>query len=312
VTAAAAQMALVSCDDVLRPPVRDPDLAPLQRALEAAGAGVSILSWTSAQDWSRFDAAVLRSTWDYTQQLERFLDWAYSTALVTRLRNPFELVRWNTDKHYLLDLERGGVPVIPTAFVDRGDDVLEALSAFPRAPEMVIKPVVGAGSRGVLRFDAAGRWGAAAHVAAIHASGRGAMVQPYLGHVDAHGETALIYCGGEFSHAVRKGPTLRPPGAPGEDPFGAHDAHDAHDVATRSAEDDERAVAEAAMTVVSGLADAAGDMTTPPYARVDVVRDDDGRARVLEVELVEPSLFLDTAPGAAERCAAALLDSLGG
>ena len=298
-----ARVALVSCDAVLQDGVADRDLAPLRRALEDRGATVSLVSWTSAQDWSAFDVAMVRSTWDYTGQLERFLDWAWSTALVTRLRNPLEVLRWNTDKGYLADLERRNVPVVPTVFVGRGGDVVEALSAFPRSAELVVKPAVGAGSRGALRFDASGRWQAAAHLAGITSSGRAAMVQPYLPGVDVDGETAMVHFGGVFSHALRKGPLLPPGGVPVE-------GRTAQQISAREAEDDELVVAQAALAAAARSLD-----VTPadlPYARVDVVRDDRGQVRVLELELVEPSLFLDAAPGSAERCAATLLAPLGG
>ena len=299
---ASARIALVTCDAVLQGGLTDDDLPLLRQALEARGAEVSLVSWTSAQDWSAFDVALVRSTWDYTGQLERFLDWAWSTTLVTRLRNPLEVLRWNTHKGYLADLEQRNVPVVPTVFVGRGGDVVEALSAFPRSRELVVKPAVGAGSRGALRFDASGRWQAAAHLAGITSTGRPAMVQPYLRGVDADGETALVHFGGVFSHALRKGPLLPPGGVP-------VDALTARQVSARDPADDELAVARAAIAAAARSLDLLP--AELPYARVDVVRDDSGRARVLELELVEPALFLDVAPGSAERCAATLLAPLG-
>ena len=306
----ARHVALVSSDKVLIADAsgpRDDDLPLLEAALQQAGATVTICSWTAVEDWSRFDAAVLRSTWDYTEQLDRFLLWAADTAEVTRLRNPLPVVRWNIDKRYLGDLQRHGVPVIPTFFVERGQDPVEALSAWPRAAEVVVKPTVGAGSRGARRFtmaDPEQRWQAAGHVAALHGTGRGVMVQPYLPSVDARGETALVFSGGTLVHAVRKGPLLPADGAAGGSVL------DSGDLGLRTADDDERAVAEAALDAVSRCTDGASDGRAMPYARVDVVRDEEGRTRVLELELVEPSLFLSTSPASAAHVAAAILASL--
>jgi len=276
----------------------DEDLPPLQDALAAAGAEVAIVDWDdAAADWSRHDLAVLRSTWDYAERRAEFLAWAERAAAATRLLNPFEVLRWNTDKHYLADLERAGVAIVPSRFVEPGDDAARALEDFlagSDAAEFVAKPAVGAGSRDAQRHGRDGLAGARAHVARLLDAGRSVLLQPYLERVDAHGETALIHFDGVFSHAIRKGPLLRRGDAPTDALFAAED------ITPRVADEAERALALAALRAIPHPQPLA-------YARVDLIRDADGAPRLLELELAEPSLFFAHAPGSARRFAEVLL-----
>ena len=132
----------------------DEDLAPLEAATRAAGASPSIVEWDDAAiDWSVFDLVVLRSTWDYSQRLPEFLRWIDRASPLTTLVNPREVVRWNTDKHYLAQLAKAGVPVVPSTFVEPGEDAGRALDAFlaNASDEFVVKPSIGAGSRDAQR-----------------------------------------------------------------------------------------------------------------------------------------------------------------
>src|SRR5206468_1912891 len=138
--------------------------------------------------------------WDYTLRRPAFLDWVRALPDV---RNTAETVLWNSDKLYLCELERAGVPITPTTAFAPGEQPV-----FPTDTEFVVKPSVGAGSRGAGRFlpDAAAQ--ASEHAATLHAAGRTVLVQPYLSGVDEAGETTLLYFAGAFSHAIRKGPML--------------------------------------------------------------------------------------------------------
>jgi glutathione synthase/RimK-type ligase-like ATP-grasp enzyme len=270
----------------------DEDLAPLRDALEAAGAEVAIVAWDDPTvGWSRFDAALLRSTWDYTERLDEFLGWCGRVSSATRLLNPAALVRWNTDKHYLADLERADVPVIPSHFIAPG----EAADGFPAHAEFVVKPCVGAGSRDTQRYTADHRASAVTHVQRLLAQGRHVLVQPYLAQVDSAGETALIFFRGLFSHAIRKGPLLQPNGAATSALF-APEA-----ITPREPSAAEIEVAHRALAAIPGGA--------PLYARVDLLPGEDG-PRLLELELTEPSLFFDHAPGSAQRFAAAIVETV--
>src|SRR5690606_21518514 len=127
------------------------DLAPLEMALRAQGAEVYIVDWDeSAAPWKEFDLAVLRSCWDYTERIVEFLVWAERISHLTRLLNAFEVVRWNTDKHYLSELAHAGIAIVPSRFIEPGDDGADALRAFLEnhaEAELVVKPAIGAGSR---------------------------------------------------------------------------------------------------------------------------------------------------------------------
>lgn len=231
-----------------------------------------------------FDLVVVRSTWDYVPQRERFLAWADGCA---RLRNPASILRWNTDKRYLHALAAAGVPVVPTRFVAPGE------AYEPPGVEHVVKPTVSAGTRDTARFGA-GAPASCAHVAALHRQGRTAMVQPYVASVDARGETALVYFGGELSHVLHK-PALLPRGAAAIAGLGSRSL-----VRPHAASADERAVAERVLDAVPG------GRAALTYARVDLVAGDDGAPMLLELEATEPCLYLALDDGAADRFAAAI------
>src|SRR5690606_1186308 len=184
----------------------DEDLAPLQAACAAIGLQAEPLAWDDPTvSWGRFDAVLLRSTWNYIECLPAFLAWCERIELTGRLWNPPEVLRWNTDKRYLADLAARGVPVVESHFLAPGD----APDGFPDLAEFVVKPCVGAGSRDARRFLRADRDAAVAHARSLLEAGRHVLVQPYLAEVDQHGETALMFFDGQFSHAIRKGPLLR-------------------------------------------------------------------------------------------------------
>lgn len=270
-------------------PDGDDDAAALLDALRVVGVAARFEVWTDRSvDWS-YGLTVLRSTWDYTLRREAFREWIGSVPV---LHNPAEVVAWNSDKVYLRDLATVGVPITPTSVVPPG-----CVPDFPDA-EFVVKPSVGAGSRGAGRFAAGAVDRARAHTAVLHEAGRTVLVQPYLGDVDAHGETALIYLDGEFSHAIRKGPMLT-----------EHTAHDiaessglflAENISARSPSAAELAVGARAMAAVRSRFGA-----PLLYARVDLLPSADGPV-VVELELTEPTLYLGYAPGSADRFAAAI------
>ena len=276
----------------------DDDLPPLQDALRNAGADIDVVDWDDATaDWSRFDLALLRSTWDYTERVEEFLDWAQRAAAQTQLLNPLGVVRWNTDKHYLHDLESAGIATVPSVFIEPDDDVQACLDDFLRrhaSAEFVVKPAIGAGSRDAQRYARGQRDAALAHVRRLLADRRSALLQPYLDRVDEHGETALIYFGGEFSHAIRKGPLLKPNEGPTRALFAAEHI-------TGRAPD-------AAELHLAGRTLAAIPFARPlTYARVDLIHDAQHAPCVLELELTEPSLFFAHSAGSAERFVRAVL-----
>lgn len=271
---------------------RDEDLAPLQAALQAAGASAEVLAWDDPTvSWSRFDAVLLRSTWDYAERRGAFLDWCAHVHAASRLINPPDVVAWNTDKHYLAALAAAGVPVVASTFLEPGDDA----GSLPEHAEFVVKPAVGAGARDARRHRAERRGDACAHAAQLLAAGRSVLVQPYLEQVDTAGESALVFIEGRFSHAIRKGPLLACDGAATDALFAAE---------TIEAREAAPAELEAARKAL-----AAQPFGRLLYARVDLLPSPAGPL-LLELELTEPSLFFAHAPHAAERLAAALLARL--
>jgi hypothetical protein len=268
----------------------DDDLPPLLAALEGAGIAHALLDWDDpAADWGAHDLLVVRSVWDYVHRRREFLAWADAAGAAAPLANPAPVLAWSSDKRYLADLAAAGVPVAPTAFAAPGEAM-----AWPSRGEVVVKPAVSAGSIDTERYPAPRRAEAEDHVARLHADGRVAMAQPYLARVDAAGETAMVFLDGRFSHAVRKGPMLRDEREVVGGLFLKEEIGPAAPTAA------EVAVARAAMASVPG----GGEHLL--YARVDLIPGDDGAPVVIELELLEPSLFLAHVPGTAERLVAAI------
>ncbi len=266
----------------------DEDMPPL---LEAFGGEAEAASWDDpAVDWSRYRAALIRSTWGYAACLPDFLAWAERTARVTKLLNPFPVLRWNTDKHYLADFQRAGLSVVPTRFLEPGGRVELGFEG-----DLVVKPVVGAGSIDTARYGRGDRAAAEAHAARLLKAGRSVMVQPYLAHIDEAGESALIHIGGRYSHTIRKGPLLKP------------DAELVGGLFLK--EDIRRREPSAAELELAGRVMAAAPSGLL-YARVDLAPGPDGKPMLLEFEAAEPSLFFTYEPAAAGRLAKAVRDYL--
>ena len=262
----------------------------LHTALLRRGATLSMPAWTDPTvDWARFDAVLLRTTWDYAHQRERFVQWADRVATVTRLHNPAAVVRWNTDKRYLRELGRRGVPTLPSVWFEPGEraDVAAILRerGWSRA---FLKPVFGQTARETLRFDASTAASGQHHLDRMLRT-EPMILQPYVATVEDAGEVSAVVIDGEVTHAVVKRPV------PGD--YRVQDDHGGTDAPAELAADELAAV---------GAVLAALDTPSLLYARVDLLRHE-GRAAVIEVEAVEPSLFFRHGRHAADRLADALL-----
>lgn len=275
------RVALVTCE---KPPERDPDQELLLDALLRRGVRAEMRAWDVEAPWDELDLAVLRSTWNYYRAVDRFLAWAERAASATTLLNPLPVVRWNAHKGYLRELERRGVPIVPTEWIGAGGGTVRAAMAALGAGTVVLKPAVSAASFETLKVDAANLEQAEAHARQI-ARRCEAMVQPYVASVEGYGERSLVCIDSVLEHAVRKSPRFG----------GGHEqvSEEALPIA-----DDERALAERALGTISEAL---------LYARIDVVRDEAGKPRVMELELIEPSLFLRQHPPALERFADAIV-----
>lgn len=244
-----------------------------------------MVAWEDgAQDYGNFELCVIRSTWNYIRRRDDFLGWAESAARLTRLKNSWETVRWNTDKSYLKDLAKRGINIVPTAFVARGSEQpLAAIAAERGWTDVVVKPRVGAASFLTRRFGPA-RLQEGGRFLRRLAARRDALVQPYVASVENMGESCLVWIGGEITHAVRKSPRF---------------SGDREETVLVSAiAPDEKAFA---LKIIEPYAPGL------LYARVDLARDEKGECQLMELELVEPSLFLRLYPPALKRFVQACL-----
>jgi glutathione synthase/RimK-type ligase-like ATP-grasp enzyme len=278
-------MTLVALATAAELDLPDDETALVAHALQRRGIEAVIEAWDGGFEWRSADLVVVRSTWDYVHRLDEFLSWIAHVDEVTQLVNPAGVLQWNVHKRYLTELAAAGVPVVPTAIVERGGDIPELASLVADATELVVKPAVSASAYGTARGHVTNP-ALAEHLRRL-VSTDDALVQPLVPSVLTDGEMSLIYLGGELSHAVRKvakagdyrvqhehGGTVQP-----------------HTPATSEIE-----VAEATLAAIPRPC---------TYARVDVVSGIDGPL-LMEVELIEPQLFLDQSPGSADRFAAVL------
>ena len=253
---------------------RDEDEPELVDALESAGCKVDIVDWDNRDiNWSHFDRVVLRSAWDYPERLTEFLTWLDHVAAVSNVVNSPAIVRWNLDKNYLSELAEANISITPTVFVQPN-----SAATFPDG-EFVVKPAVGAGSRDAASYSGDQHEIANIHITRLHAIGQTVLIQPLLKSVAQDGEWPLVFFDGKFSHAANKRVTL--PRAGIVDDLFAAETNTAHIATVPQIE-----IAQAAIDLVSTK------FGHPTYGRVDLVRDDQDNFCVLELELIEPSLFL--------------------
>jgi glutathione synthase/RimK-type ligase-like ATP-grasp enzyme len=272
---------------------RDPeggiDLA-LHVALEARGIDFDRPLWSDPTvDWSTYDLAVVRTPWDYTEDRAGFLAWAERAARQVPLENPPDVLRWNTHKSYLIELEERGVPVVPTAWLGKSDVVdLSELCEARGWSEIVIKPTVAAGSDGLLLAGPgpADRHAAQEHLAALLAVGD-AMVQPFRSRI-SEGELSLVAVEGKVTHAIRKTPAEGDHRVQGR--FGGRYAPE-----VPSGE---------AVALAEWILESVGAPLL--FARVDLVLADDGTLELGELEATEPDLYLEHS----ERGTEALVDAI--
>jgi glutathione synthase/RimK-type ligase-like ATP-grasp enzyme len=264
----------------------------LRHALAELGVAASTEVWTDPTvPWPSFDLIVANGAWDHIHHTAAFLVWVDAVARQTAVVNRPEVLRWSIDKRYLAALAAAGVPTVPTTWVSPGG----AVPPFP-VGEFVVKPTISGGGFETARYQPAEGAAARAHIDRLLAAGRSVMLQPYQRAVDTEGETGLVFLGGTFSHAIGKGPLLRP-GAGVQTHLYAQEQINAVTPTGRQL-----------ATARSALGAAEGRVGPITYARVDLITLADGDPAVLELELLDPALFLETAPAAANRFARVLRD----
>jgi glutathione synthase/RimK-type ligase-like ATP-grasp enzyme len=266
---------------------------------ELADRGVKA-RWVAWDDpdvaWDEAGLVAVRSAWDYEHRRAEFLSWAASVDTRTRLLNGARVFDWNTDKFYLLGLIEAGLPVVPTVSADDEAQLVAAIAAHPQA---VVKPRVGASGRGVVVFDGAD--GAGADVDRVDVSRLAAgpwIVQPLVRSVRTHGETSVFVLGGEVVSQVRK--------VPGAGEIRVHEQYGGRSVAV--------AITGEAAALAAEVVHAAEELldATLDYARVDLMRLDDGSWVLGELEATEPGLYLDVVPENAAAFAATVASLLRG
>jgi glutathione synthase/RimK-type ligase-like ATP-grasp enzyme len=277
------------CDVTLVTYENYPDLAPddqiFRDVLVRRGANVRCAIWSDpAVDWSASPLAVIRATWDYPQRYPEFWKWLAHVETRTHLINDPQTVRWNSHKRYLADLERSGSRIVPTIFVEAalGFELADAC-ARRGWDDVVIKPCVGGSSYGARRMRGNEiATNGVHHLNSLLEFGE-AMVQPFLHETETIGELACIFIDGTFSHAVRKAP------------FNSSTVTTSERIYDLT-EDDRGFVSD----IVEGLE------RPPAYARVDIVPTASGTV-LMELELIEPTLYLGLQPAAAEHLADCVL-----
>ena len=291
--ASAMHIALATCSNL---PDWEVDDRPLHEALRGRDVEFSQPSWDDAAfDWSQCDVCLIRTTWDYQDNLSAFLEWIERVDQQTLLLNPAKIIQWNSHKSYLRALQSSGVPTVETEWLMTGADVdVKSILEKRNWQRAFIKPAIGATARETLRFDndAAGIASANDHIARLLPH-EDLMMQPYLENVETFGEVSAIFIDGQFSHGVRKIPVAGDYRV--QDDFGASDEPYTFPVK-------ELAVAQHAI-----------DQTGEPllYGRCDFLRDDAGDLRLTEMELIEPSLFFRHDSAAAKRLADAICERIG-
>jgi len=263
--------------------VADDDLAI--SPLEELGWKVETVSWRDASvDWNDFEIVVIRTPWDYQRSPDEFLSVLEKIdSSSARLENPLDVVKWNLDKRYLRDLESRGLPIVPTIWDGVYDQrVFYRWMADLGCDELIIKPTVSATAEHTYRlgeFDPS---------LVETFSTRPFMVQPFLENIVTEGEYSLFYFNGEYSHTILKSPKT--------DDFRVQEEHGGLIIAVEPT------------PKLSNAGRKAFEMIKPPplYARVDLVRDDENEFALIELELIEPALYLRMDADAPARFAAAI------
>lgn len=279
----------------------DYDMPLLIEACKKAGLEAEVVRWDDKeQQWKNFRSVILRSPWSYVERLDDFISWSEKVSETTELYNPLPVIKWGLNKNYLLDLQDAGVSIVPTVVIRAGErnvntQVRDFIKEQNRAEEIVIKPVVGAYSRGVRRFRVADTESVTAYIHEQHSQGSDVLLQPYLTSIDVSGETDLVFFNGIYSHAIRKSALLQQDGTVRE-PLQEFRQE-------RQPTEAELALAGSAVRAVEEIFRLEKPLL---YARIDLILDENGRPVVLELEICEPSLNLPFSSGSAERFAEAI------
>ena len=281
----AAEVALVTCADER---YQEPEVHVAADALRAAGVSTDVVSWDEDRDWGAYGLVVVRTPWDYFDRVNDFLDWAARVERESVLVNPADVLRWNSHKGYLAEFTAKSVPTVPTRLVPGpSTDVADQIREVPWE-EIVVKPAIDGGARHAWRGQRDDP--SLSRVAERLTDHGDVVVQPFVPTI-VDGERSLVFLGGRFSHAVRKVPK-------------AGDYRSQRHLGGREV-DHEPDSAEL-QVALAAMAAAPGRLT---YARVDLV-DWEGAPVLIELEVIEPDLFLRDVPARVDRFVEVVRDEL--
>ncbi|MFY0591274.1 ATP-grasp domain-containing protein [Roseivirga sp.] len=263
------------------------------KALEAKGYRVGRKSWSDKEfDWESTKAIIFRTTWDYFDRYEEWKNWLAQVSKITEMVNPYPLINWNMDKHYLGDLKVKGVNIPETRYIEIGDSTtLSELQQATGWDHMILKPCISGASRHTYKLN---KNNLAEHENLFQSliEVEAMMLQPFQNNVVEKGEISLMVMGGQFTHAVLK--IAKPGDFRVQDDFGGT-------VHNYEPTPEEMAFAEKAVAACS---------PQPKYARVDIIKDNHGDLAVIELELIEPELWFRMNPSAADVLAEAIISNI--
>ena len=255
----------------------------IQAALEKKGLSSIRWSWDKkGVDWSDGKLLLFRTTWDYHHRRKEFFSWLEKTAYKSHFVNPINTVKWNVDKHYLVELESKGVNIAKTKIFEKGDrrDLMKDFKSF-NAEEVVMKPLISAGGRHTYRIRNE-TISANEEIFSSLLNDEAIMLQEFQKDILINGELSLIFFGNNYSHAILK--KAKPGDFRVQDDFGGS----VHDYTASKKEID------FARFTIEKIE------PTPVYSRVDIFKDNDGNLALAELELIEPELWFRNKPKAAE------------
>lgn len=254
----------------------------LMDALTAENFKVVRKSWSDPDfDWTTTKFCIFRTTWDYFDRFETFFNWFNATAKKTQFINSELLIRWNLDKHYLADLKAKNINIVETLFIEAGyGDSLTSVFKNSGFHDAILKPAISGAARHTYKLNA-GNIGQHEDIYKSLIANEALLLQPFQQEIITHGEVAFMLMGGKFTHAVLK--KAKPGDFRVQDDFGGT-LHDYHPTS------EEILFAEQAIAACP---------EQPLYARVDMIRDNYGKLAIMELEIIEPELWLRRNPESA-------------
>ncbi len=258
----------------------------LVKPMRKFGWDVETISWkTNNVDWKNFKAVIVRSTWDYQDDPDRFFSVLNEIDSTTRLENNIEVIKWNLNKNYLAELEGKGIIIVPSIFRNQFsiNFIEEAFYRF-ETDEIIIKPSVSANADNTFRLTKSDLKSQFSKLNSAFSS-RPFMLQPFMQQIVTEGEYSLFYFGGEYSHTVLKRPK--------EKDFRVQEEHGGK----LKLVEPETLMKKRSEEILSNI-----DHQLL-YARIDFVRDYENNFALMELELIEPSLYFNMDPDSPDRFA---------